>query len=80
MSGASSLDEIPGDVFGDIAGFFGNLSGVKASILLRDTESGEIKASLRSSNRKINLTRLAKLYGGGGHAQASGLTIKKAVL
>ena len=74
ISNAENLDELPSDVFGDIAGFFGNLSGVKASILLRDAESGEIKASLRSSNRKINLTRLARLYGGGGHAQASGFT------
>ena len=63
------------DVFGDVAGFLGNLSDVKAVMLLRE-EDGKIKGSLRTSRPEMDISGLARHLGGGGHSKASGFTIE----
>jgi len=55
--------------------FLSNLYGVNALLLLRETEAGTIKGSLRSSRPKADISFLAQIMGGGGHAKASGFTI-----
>lgn len=67
------------DVFGDIAGFLGNLSDVKATMLLRE-EGGKIKGSLRTSRPEMDISGLAKHLGGGGHPKASGFSIEGQIL
>jgi phosphoesterase RecJ-like protein len=54
-----------------VAGFLSNLYGVKALLLLREEEDGKIKGSLRASHSKIDISLLAQIFGGGGHAKAS---------
>jgi phosphoesterase RecJ-like protein len=55
--------------------FLNNLSGVKAVLVLREKE-GEIKGSLRTTCDSIDVSRLARLFGGGGHQRAAGFTIR----
>jgi len=73
---AVGLDEASNDIFGDIVGFLSNLGGVKGVILFREESDGKIKASLRTSDPAIDISRLAAIFSGGGHAKASGLVVK----
>ena len=68
-------EEISNDIFGDIVGFLSNLGGVKGILLIRETIDGKLKANLRSADTRINLARLAQVFGGGGHPQASGFVV-----
>lgn len=64
-------DEIDG-----VAGFMGNLPHVKAVMLLRQTSPGLIKGSLRTIRNDVDVSKLARTWGGGGHAKAAGFTVK----
>jgi phosphoesterase RecJ-like protein len=48
---------------------------IKISSLFRELGDGEWKASLRSKG-EVNVARIAELFGGGGHKNAAGYTIK----
>ncbi len=70
------IGDLPEDCFG---GFIDNLNSIpntKFSIFIR--QEGEfIKGSIRSEERKnIDVSALAKLFGGGGHKLASGFKMK----
>lgn len=58
-----------------LTNFLNCLDNTKVVMVLREKE-GEIKGSLRTTNDLIDLSRLAKLFGGGGHRRAAGFTIK----
>ena len=48
--------------------------GVEVAIFLYETEFQQYKVSMRS-NHNVNVSSIAKLYGGGGHVKASGCTM-----
>jgi len=54
-----------------------NITGVEVSVFLYEKTKGEVKASLRST--KLNLSEIAKTFGGGGHKHAAGCTINAAL-
>lgn len=66
--------------FDAIASFLCNLHGVKALLFLREEEGDSIKGSLRSSHPKIDISKLAKILGGGGHPKASGFVINGQII
>ena len=49
-----------------------SLSGAELSFIIKETDSGEYKASLRST--EMNVANIAKKFSGGGHALAAGCT------
>ncbi|MEW5795454.1 MAG: bifunctional oligoribonuclease/PAP phosphatase NrnA [Candidatus Zixiibacteriota bacterium] len=49
--------------------------GVQAGALLRELENGHTKVSLRSRN-SFDIAAIAGLFGGGGHPNAAGCTVK----
>ncbi len=51
------------------------IHGVKAALLLREGEDGEIRCSLRSKGT-VDVRSVAALHGGGGHRNAAGCRIK----
>ena len=51
------------------------VEGSRLSILLAEDRKGNIKGSMRTQRDDIDLTRLAGLFGGGGHKKASGFTL-----
>jgi phosphoesterase RecJ-like protein len=74
-----TLSSLNNDVFGDIVGFLSNLSDTNIVMLLREDKIGRIKGSLRvgvtNSGVDIDSTKLAAIFGGGGHKKASGFVI-----
>ena len=62
----------------DIAAFVGQLEGVRTSVTIRELEGGECKLSVRTGP-ELNASTVCGLLGGGGHAAASGCTIKGTV-
>lgn len=50
-----------------------NIMGVDVGILFKETEAGEVRVSFRSRSR-IDVAKVAKHFGGGGHARAAGCT------
>jgi phosphoesterase RecJ-like protein len=63
------------DLFGDIVSFLSSLSGVSVALLLRE-EEGKVKGSLRTNLDDIDVSSLAKNWGGGGHKKAAGFTVE----
>ncbi len=80
------------DVFSDIAGFLSSLSEASITMLIREEEKGKIKGSLRVGSinydstsdteieKDIDVTKLAKFFGGGGHKKASGFFIEGSIV
>ena len=58
----------------NIAAFAHSLEGVDCGVLLRELRPNEWKVSVRSGKR-VNATQVCAVYGGGGHAAASGCTV-----
>lgn len=71
-----TLGAKPEDLEG-VVNVLNTAAGTKYALLLLEQAGNKIKASLRSEEgRGINVAKIAKRYGGGGHALASGFTIK----
>lgn len=70
-NGSINKEELEG-----VSGFISNLSGVSAILFLREEGDGLIRGSLRTSHPKVDVSKLAHLLGGGGHAKASGFSLK----
>lgn len=63
----------------DLSGLINYVNSVpdaKFCVLLTEDMKGNIKGSLRTQREDIDLTRIAGLFGGGGHKKASGFSIK----
>jgi len=69
-----SDDEVSG-----IANYLNRLKDVKAVFLIVEEPDGGVKVSLRTRDEKVDLSVLAKILGGGGHAKASGFSISAAI-
>jgi phosphoesterase RecJ-like protein len=50
------------------------IGDVEAAVFFRELPNNTIRTSLRSKNR-VNVARVAELFGGGGHANAAGFTL-----
>lgn len=50
---------------------------VRLAILFIDSPDGKIRASLRTEENDVDLSQLARLFGGGGHKKAAGFTLEK---
>ncbi len=59
-----------------VANFLNNLSGVAAVLILQELPDGMIKGSFRTNEDNVDVSALAKLFGGGGHKKAAGFKIK----
>ncbi|MDR3559072.1 MAG: bifunctional oligoribonuclease/PAP phosphatase NrnA [Candidatus Pacebacteria bacterium] len=65
------------DDISQVAGILNTVPGTKFSLILSEREGGVIKGSLRSEEYKgADVSKIAALFGGGGHKLASGFEIK----
>jgi len=67
-----------GATYEDIAGVVNLINTIpdsKAAILFYETPEKKIRASIRTEDDKVDVSRLAQIFGGGGHKKASGFTI-----
>lgn len=63
----------------DLAGVVNLINTIpqsRAAILFSETKDGKVKASLRTEEDKVDVSRLATLFGGGGHRKAAGFEIE----
>lgn len=54
------------------------IQGIEVAIFLRETERGDVKASLRSKD-EIDVNKIAARFGGGGHFHAAGCTFNEPI-
>ncbi len=59
----------------DIAALAGKLEGHQVSVTIRENDNGTSRVSLRSG-ATVNVSDIARNFGGGGHAMAAGCTVK----
>jgi phosphoesterase RecJ-like protein len=52
-----------------------NLAGVRLAVAFKEISAGEVRVSLRSHG-EVDVARLAGAFGGGGHRNAAGCTIR----
>lgn len=71
IEAANASDE---DLSG-VVNMINTIPGSKAAILLSETADGKIKASLRTESDRIDVSKIAAFFGGGGHRKAAGFTI-----
>lgn len=60
----------------NLSNFISNLHGVKAIMLLQEIGQREIKGSFRTADPNMDVSKLARKLGGGGHEKAAGFKIK----
>jgi len=63
-----------------VANLLNHLADVKMAMVLREQADGTVKGSLRTTNELIDVSQIAKLMGGGGHAKAAGFTVKGRII
>lgn len=55
-----------------------NIAGVRVALILKENGKGEIRGSLRAKD-DTDVARIARVFGGGGHRAAAGLTFHGAL-
>jgi bifunctional oligoribonuclease and PAP phosphatase NrnA len=73
-AGALEKYEVSSEDLDGIAEYPRSVAGVRLAILFRDLGHGKVKISFRSV-RGVDANALAKQFGGGGHARASGALV-----
>lgn len=68
------FEAVPSDLEGIVAQLR-QTRGVEVAIFLHEIDTQEYKVSLRSKG-KVNVSRIAQYFGGGGHVRAAGVTMK----
>lgn len=58
----------------DLVNYPRKTKGVEVAVLFRENEKNSYKISFRS-NGKTNVANIAKIFGGGGHANAAGCNL-----
>ncbi len=67
----TDLSENDGD---GLANFMNNIDGADITLILKETTDGKVKGSFRTTAEDIDVSALAKKFGGGGHKKAAGFT------
>ena len=67
----SSSSELDG-----ISEYFKRTAGTKVSVFAKEKENGEVRISMRADG-EVNVSKIAASFGGGGHVNAAGCTIKE---
>lgn len=76
---ARDFDEIgglPDETEGVIDELMSNAPGAEIVFLLKERGKGEIGGSIRTLSGSIDASKLAGMFGGGGHLQAAGFRVK----
>lgn len=63
------------DASADVTEYLAALGGFRASVLFKERRDGAVKVSLRAAP-PVDVAIVAQQFGGGGHRQAAGCTIK----
>lgn len=72
MTGLKVTD---GDIEG-VANFLNSIGDTKISLVLKETQDGMVKGSLRTTYDDVDVSSIAASFGGGGHKKAAGFSVK----
>jgi len=64
------------NAFEGFTNFLNSLSEAKAVMVIKEEDSQMIKGSLRTTRDDVDVCKIAKEYGGGGHSKAAGFRVK----
>ncbi len=64
-----------GDVEG-VANFLNSIGETKISLVLKETQDGMVKGSLRTTHNDVDVSAIAATFGGGGHKKAAGFAVR----
>ncbi len=59
-----------------LANFLQTLRDAKMIVVIKELPDGQLKGSLRTTRDDVDVSAIAKSYGGGGHKKAAGFTTK----
>jgi bifunctional oligoribonuclease and PAP phosphatase NrnA len=59
-----------------VANLLGSLQDTAWALIIKEKSDYEIKVSLRSRDERIDVAKVAKFFGGGGHKRAAGFSIR----
>ncbi len=62
--------------YSEMINYLNTVNGIKMIVLITEKSDNELKVSLRTRDDGVNVQVLAKALGGGGHAKASGFSLK----
>lgn len=68
------------EVFSGLSNYLNNISGVKISMVIKEAGDGMLKISMRSNDDLLDLSKLVKIFNGGGHKKAAGFSIKGKII
>lgn len=57
-----------------LSDFMNTLDGAKITLILKEIEGGKVKGSFRTVHDDVDVSAMAKKFGGGGHKKAAGFT------
>jgi phosphoesterase RecJ-like protein len=67
--------EATDDDLAGVVNLINSIPGAKAAILFYETTDQKIRASIRTESDRVDVSRLAQIFGGGGHKRAAGFTV-----
>ena len=67
---------VAGEDFDGLIEHVRSVEGTEVALLFRETDPGETKVSFRS-NGAVDVNRVAREFGGGGHVKAAGATVQE---
>ena len=59
-----------------ITNFISSTIQTKVLLVLKEEKDGSIKGSLRTNYEDIDVSKIAKTFGGGGHPKSSGFKVQ----
>lgn len=63
------------DHLSGVVEYLNMVPNIDYALLINDDRKGNVKGSMRTSSELIDLSKIASIYGGGGHKKASGFCI-----
>ncbi len=69
------LVHIKSNVLEGVSNFFNYMQDADVVMVIKEIRLGEIKFSLRSPTGRVDVSKLAKFFGGGGHKKAAGFLV-----
>jgi len=63
------------DVLSGVVNFLNSIKGARMVVLITEEEKGTVKVSLRTRDEHVDVSKITRQLGGGGHAKASGFSI-----
>lgn len=67
------------DDLGGVVNVINGIPGAQAAVLFTELPGGEIKVSIRTESEGVDVSKVAALFGGGGHKKAAGFRLQGGV-